>query len=192
MVCLLRQLNFFGSPFCWGIFLFVPSFSHKNCKYTFVFWFCWNTHDNWLHRLVFSFETYFERSCRYVGVFLNRKEIVFSFTPESMPMVSTMFHAWEIQILNLLNHSETKKKIRAKLKCEEHDIFFCWIEEHVDGVVLFYVEPYRAEKHVQKDKKNMCWTKLNGGYLTTPNCGWVQAHCYCKWAKSFKTWVQLP
>jgi hypothetical protein len=30
MVCLLRQLNlFFWSPFSWGIFLFVPSFSHK-------------------------------------------------------------------------------------------------------------------------------------------------------------------
>jgi hypothetical protein len=23
-------------------------------------------------------------------------------------------------------------------------------------------------------------------------CGWVQAHYYCKWAKSFETGVQLP
>jgi hypothetical protein len=74
-----------------------------------------------------------------------------------------MFHAWEIQ---------NKRTCRTLL----------W----------FYVEPCRAEKHVQEDKTNMCRIKLNGGYLAAPNCGWVQAHCYSKWAKSFKTWVQLP
>jgi hypothetical protein len=68
MVCLLRQLKFlYWVPFPLGHFPFCTKFCPlKNCKYTFILWFCWNTHVKWLHRLVFSFETYFERSCKYV------------------------------------------------------------------------------------------------------------------------------
>jgi hypothetical protein len=67
MVCLLRQLKFlFWVPFLLGNFHCTKFCTLKNCKYTFILWFCWNTHVKWLHRLVFSFETYFERSCRSV------------------------------------------------------------------------------------------------------------------------------
>jgi hypothetical protein len=40
--------------------------------------------------------------------FLNRKKITFSLALESMLMVDTMFHAWEVQISNLLKWMKQK------------------------------------------------------------------------------------
>jgi len=55
----------FGSPLlCWGIFLSLSSFAHKKFASIHLFFDFVKTRIKWLHRLVFSFETYFEKSCR--------------------------------------------------------------------------------------------------------------------------------
>lgn len=82
------------------------------------------------------------RFCRKIWFFdyrsfLNRKEIVVSLTLQSMPMVNTMFHAWEIRILNLLNRSETKNKFKQNWNVKNMTCSFCWIKEHVELCCVF-------------------------------------------------------
>jgi hypothetical protein len=56
-------------------------------------------------------------------------------------------------------------RFRIRWEAAEHersrtlDRVFRWIEEHVEPCCI---EPSRAEKHVQDDKRNMCWTELDG------------------------------
>jgi hypothetical protein len=60
----------------------------------------------------------------------------------------------------LLNCSNTEKQIS---RTKNIDLLFCWMKEHVDSAAWFYSEPSKAEKNVQDDNRNMCWTELDGG-----------------------------
>jgi hypothetical protein len=64
---------------------------------------------------------------------LNRKENIPPSTLESMPMDSTMFYVWEVQISNLLGNNKTKinsNRTKNMTNC----------------AMWFYVERCKAEK----------------------------------------------
>jgi hypothetical protein len=97
-----------------------------------------------------------------VEVYLNRKEIRLFWVLESMQVDSSMFGMFRFRIRWAAAAQEI---IQAEHRA--FDMSFCWTGEHVEPrAAWFYAEPSRAEKHVQKDKRNRArWGWGGGGYL---------------------------
>jgi len=149
------NLNFFyGSPFYWGIFLFVPSFAHKKIASIHLF---------------FDFvETQMSNDC--IGWFSTLKHILkghagmwsklgdFYLVFVELSCVMWMLKKLEFGVWSLELHYATCNCASRLIVCN-----FCLLFNMV-GVASW----------------NLGW-----------GCGWVHSHCYCKWAKSFETRIQL-
>ncbi len=143
------SLNFFfGSFFCWGIFLSIPSFAYKNIAGVHLFFdFVEHTHVKLLHRLVFSFETYFET---HVGLWRKLGDFYLMFL--ELSCIMWMLESVEFGVCTLELHYAACTCASGLIVCKKNLLI------NMVGVA----------------SRNLGW-----------GCGWVQAHYYCKWAKSF-------